>query len=63
MWCGFTTAAFEAPLPLLVLTGEMHVRGHSWLGAGKILRKPVSPTALASEIAAACVAARGATGG
>ena len=57
-----TTAAFETPLPLIVVTGEMRVPGDAWLGSGKILRKPVSPTTLAAEIAAACVAARSAAG-
>jgi CheY-like chemotaxis protein/two-component sensor histidine kinase len=53
-----TTEAFEAPLPLIVVTGEMKLPGDAWLGAGKILRKPVSPAALAAEIAAACVTQR-----
>jgi signal transduction histidine kinase len=54
-----TTAAFEAPLPLIVVTGEMSGPGDAWLGSGRILRKPVAPEMLAAEIAAACVAARG----
>lgn len=54
-----TTAAFEAPLPLLVLTGEMQLPADgAWLGKGRILRKPISPAALTTEIAAACLAAR-----
>ena len=52
-----TTAAFEARLPLIVMTGEMHISEGAWLGAGRILRKPVAPGTLAAEIAAACVAA------
>lgn len=52
-----TTAMFEAPLPLIVVTGEMKVAGDGWLGSGKVLRKPVSPESLTAEIAAACVAA------
>src|SRR4051794_21759440 len=39
-----TTAAFEAPLPLLVVTGEMQVPAGAWLGSARMLRKPVSPT-------------------
>ena len=54
-----TTAAFEAPLPLLVLTGEMQLPADgAWLGRGKVLRKPVTPGTLTAEIAAACVAGR-----
>lgn len=53
-----TSAAFEAPLPLIVVTGEMRVPDGDWLGAARVLRKPVAPEALAAEIAAACAAAR-----
>ena len=57
-----TSAAFDGPLPLIVITGEMRMPGEAWLGAGRVLRKPVSPAALAAEIAAACVAARSEVG-
>jgi signal transduction histidine kinase len=49
-------AAFHGPLPLIVLTGEMHALDEgAWLGGGRVLRKPVSPDALASAIAGACL--------
>jgi signal transduction histidine kinase len=52
-----TTAAFEAPLPLIVITGEMRIPDGDWLGAGKVLRKPIAPETLTAEIAAACATA------
>jgi len=52
-----TTATFEAPLPLIVVTGEMQVPDGPWLGSGRILRKPIAPETLAAAIAAAVVAA------
>jgi signal transduction histidine kinase len=46
-------AAFDAPLPLLVVTGEMGPIGRGrWIGAGRVLRKPVAPEALLAEISA-----------
>ena len=51
-------AAFDPPPPLLVLTGEMRPFDQgAWLGAGRVLRKPVSPEALVAAISALCVAA------
>lgn len=48
-----TTAAFEAPLPLLVLTGEMAALGRQrWLRGGDVLRKPVAPETLVARISA-----------
>ena len=49
-----TTRAFEAPLPLLVVTGEMGAvgEGEAWLGAGRVLRKPVAPETLVAQISA-----------
>jgi signal transduction histidine kinase len=52
-----TTAAFETPLPLIVITGEMRVPDGDWLGAGKVLRKPIAPETLTAEIAAICATA------
>lgn len=47
------TAAFDAPLPLLVVTGEMGPIGRGkWIGSGRVLRKPVAPEALLAEISA-----------
>ncbi|MEA3029874.1 MAG: two-component system, sensor histidine kinase [Sphingomonadales bacterium] len=55
------TAAFETALPLIVVTGEMQPLDEGdWLGAGRVLRKPVSPDALAAEISSLCLAALGA---
>jgi signal transduction histidine kinase len=46
-------AAFDAPLPLLVVTGEMGPIGRGrWIGSGRVLRKPVAPEALLAEISA-----------
>jgi signal transduction histidine kinase len=49
-----TTKAFEGPLPLLVVTGEMGAVGESeaWLGAGRVLTKPVAPETLLAQISA-----------
>jgi signal transduction histidine kinase/CheY-like chemotaxis protein len=48
-----TTKAFEEPLPLLVLTGEMGaIRRGGWIGNGRVLRKPVAPETLFDEISA-----------
>ena len=48
-----TTEAFEGPLPLLVVTGEMGAIGEeAWLGAGRVLRKPVAPETLIAQISA-----------
>lgn len=47
-----TTAAFERALPLIVVTGEMRSFEGSWLGGGRVLRKPVSPEALVAAIGA-----------
>jgi signal transduction histidine kinase/CheY-like chemotaxis protein len=49
-----TTAVFEAPLPLIVVTGEMRIPDGDWLGRGRILRKPVAPETLTAEIATTC---------
>jgi signal transduction histidine kinase len=47
------TAAFDAPVPLLVITGEMGPIGRGkWIGSGRVLRKPVAPEALLAEISA-----------
>ena len=49
-------AAFEAELPLIVVTGEVvSLEANAWLGAGRVLRKPVSPETLVAEISALCV--------
>jgi signal transduction histidine kinase/CheY-like chemotaxis protein len=51
-------AAFDPPPPLLVVTGEMQpFEQGAWLGAGRVLRKPVSPESLIAAISALCVAA------
>jgi signal transduction histidine kinase/CheY-like chemotaxis protein len=49
-----TTEAFEGPLPLLVVTGEMGALGEdeAWVGAGRVLRKPVAPETLVAQISA-----------
>ena len=48
-----TNRAFEGPLPLLVVTGEMGPLGEeSWIGAGRVLRKPVAPETLLAQISA-----------
>jgi signal transduction histidine kinase len=48
-----TTRAFDGPLPLLVVTGEMGAIGEEeWIGAGRVLRKPVAPEALVAQISA-----------
>ncbi|HEX8654944.1 MAG TPA: hybrid sensor histidine kinase/response regulator [Allosphingosinicella sp.] len=48
-----TARAFDAPLPLLVVTGEMGaIGGGKWLGSGRVLRKPVAPETLIAEISA-----------
>jgi len=53
-----TSEAFDTALPLIVVTGEMQLEGEGkWLGSGRILRKPVSPDALAAEISSLCLAA------
>jgi signal transduction histidine kinase/CheY-like chemotaxis protein len=47
------SAAFDGPLPLLVVTGEMGpIAGGRWIGAGRVLRKPVAPETLIAEISA-----------
>jgi signal transduction histidine kinase/CheY-like chemotaxis protein len=47
------TAAFDAPLPLLIVTGEMgSIDRGKWIGSGRVLRKPVAPEALLAEISA-----------
>lgn len=46
------TRAFDGPLPLLVVTGEMGAVGGKWLGAGRVLRKPVAPEMLIAQISA-----------
>lgn len=48
-----TTRAFDGPLPLLVVTGEMGAvdRGR-WIGAGRVLRKPVAPETIVAQISA-----------
>ncbi len=49
-------AAFERVPRLIVVTGEMQALGDSaWLASGRVLRKPVSPDALASAISALCL--------
>ena len=48
-----TTRAFEAPLPVLVVTGEIGaIHEAKWIGAGRILRKPVAPETLLAQISA-----------
>jgi signal transduction histidine kinase/CheY-like chemotaxis protein len=48
-----TTKAFEAPLPLLVVTGEIGtIQEAKWIGAGRLLRKPVAPEILIAQISA-----------
>jgi len=47
-----TSLAFDASLPLIVVTGEMQSLDARWLGGGKVLRKPVSPEALVAAIGA-----------
>lgn len=55
---GLIARAFDPVPPMLVLTGEMlPFEEGPWLGAGRILRKPVSPEALVAAISAACVQA------
>lgn len=45
--------AFDGPLPMLVVTGEMGALGEeAWIGACKVLRKPVAPETLVAEISA-----------
>ena len=45
--------AFDGPLPMLVVTGEMGGIGEeAWLGPGRVLRKPVAPETLVAEISA-----------
>jgi two-component system, sensor histidine kinase len=47
------TRAFDGPLPLLVITGEMGALGEAaWLGAGRVVRKPVAPETLIAQISA-----------
>lgn len=44
---------FETQVPVLVVTGEMtSFRRGTWLGSGKVLRKPVAPESLIAEISA-----------
>ena len=53
-----TRAAFDAELPLIVVTGEMQaLDGAPWLGSARVLRKPVSPDTLIAEISALCLRA------
>ncbi|MBX3562907.1 MAG: hypothetical protein KF780_13965 [Sphingomonas sp.] len=53
-----TRAAFDADLPLIVVTGEMRsLDGETWLGSARVLRKPVSPDTLVTEISALCLQA------
>ncbi len=53
-----TRAAFDAELPLIVVTGEMQaLDGAGWLGSARVLRKPVSPETLIAEISALCLQA------
>ncbi len=53
-----TRAAFDADVPLIVVTGEMRaLDGESWLGSARVLRKPVSPETLIAEISALCLQA------
>jgi signal transduction histidine kinase len=53
-----TQAAFDAELPLIIVTGEMRaLEGEAWLGSARVLRKPVSPDALVAEISALCLQA------
>jgi signal transduction histidine kinase len=48
-----TTTAFEETLPLLVVTGEMgSIARGKWIGAGRVLRKPVAPETLVAQISA-----------
>ena len=47
-----TSGAFEARLPLVVITGEMQSFDAGWLNGGRVLRKPVSPEALVLAISA-----------
>ncbi|HEX8216905.1 MAG TPA: ATP-binding protein [Allosphingosinicella sp.] len=48
-----TARAFDEPVPLLVVTGEMGaIAEEKWLGAGKVLRKPVAPEILVAQISA-----------
>jgi CheY-like chemotaxis protein len=48
-----TTRAFDGPLPILVVTGEMGaVQRGGWIGKGKVLRKPLDPETLIAEISA-----------
>lgn len=52
-----TREAFDAELPLIVVTGEMPAfEEGSWLGSGRVLRKPVSPETLIAEISSFCLA-------
>jgi signal transduction histidine kinase/CheY-like chemotaxis protein len=48
-----TTKSFEEPLPLLVVTGEIGpIHEAKWIGAGRLLRKPVAPETLVAQISA-----------
>jgi signal transduction histidine kinase len=52
-----TTEAFDTVLPLIVITGEVQRFDEGdWLGAGRVLRKPVSSESLIAEISALCLA-------
>ena len=52
-----TREAFDVALPLIVVTGEMPAfEEGSWLGSGRVLRKPVSPETLIAEISSCCLA-------
>lgn len=53
-----TRGAFDADVPLIVVTGEMRaLDGETWLGSARVLRKPVSPDTLIAEISALCLQA------
>jgi len=48
-----TARIFEEPVPLLVVTGEMGAIGEeTWIGGGRVLRKPVAPEMLVAQISA-----------